>query len=282
MIDCGYLIIAKTSESVDYLACARVLAKSLRLYHPQAHITLATDGAETDPVFDLVRGFHYDVDPANPFAADWQAYWVSPYHETIKLEADMIITAPIDHWWQYLQLRDVVVANGCYDFRGDLATSRKYRKIFDANDLPDLYNGITYWRKTRLSQDFFSLCSFIFANWAEFSKNLTLGAQDTGTTDLVYACAAKILGVENFILPGSYPRFTHMKPAINRLRSDDWTEELVWEIGKDYVRINTIAQQYPLHYHIKHFAKTVEPIYDSLLGRSSTAGASTGAASAAV
>ena len=268
MIDRGYLIIAKTSDTVDYLACARVLAKSLKLYHPKAHVTLVTDGVEADPIFDIVRAFEYGVDPNNPYAADWQAYWCSPYHETIKLEADMVITAPVDHWWHYLRNRELVIAQGCLDFRGQVATSRKYRQIFDANNLPDVYNGITYWRKSTLAQDFFSMCSYLFATWNEFSKELKYGSTDTGSTDLIYACAAKILGVELTTLPGSYPRFVHMKPAINGTAQEDWTTELVWEVGKDFFRINTIAQQYPLHYQVKEFAHTLEPIYDNLLGSS--------------
>ena len=275
MIDRGYLIIAKTSDTVDYLACARVLAKSLKLFHPTAHITLVTDGVEADRVFDIVKPFYYPVDElANPHAADWQAYWCSPYHETIKLEADIIITAPIEHWWTHFRQRELVIATRCYDFRGQRAASRKYRQVFDANHLPDTYNGITYWRRTPLAQEFFSLCSYLFAMWHEFSKSLTLGQQDPGTTDLIYACAAEILGREKTTLPNNAVGFVHMKPAINQLAQEDWTRELVWEIGRDFVRINTLAQQYPLHYYIKSFAKEVEPIYDQLLGRSS---ASTGA-----
>ena len=53
--------------------------------------------------------------------------------------------------------------------------------------------------------------------------------------------------------------------TINGIHDVDWTKQLVWEINRDDVRINTIVQQYPIHYHIKEFANKIEPIYDKLL-----------------
>jgi hypothetical protein len=265
MLDKGYLIIANQSPEVDYLCCARVLAKSIRLYHPTADITLASNDAEPSLVFDRVVPLPHPMIADNPFSYDWQSYEVSPYHETIKLEADMVITQPIDHWWTLLRKREMVVSTGCYDFRGKLATSRHYRRIFDENGLPDAYNAITYWRKSQLAQDFFRLCSFLYAAWPQVATTLRFAKSDTGSTDLVYAVACRLLGVERTTLPATYPKIVHMKQAINRLQTQDWTKELIWEIERDNFRINTIAQRHPVHYHIKDFAKTLEPLYDQFL-----------------
>jgi len=41
--DRGYLIVAGTSDSVDYITCAETLVKSLKYWHPDAQVCLVTD-----------------------------------------------------------------------------------------------------------------------------------------------------------------------------------------------------------------------------------------------
>jgi hypothetical protein len=75
-------------------------------------------------------------------------------------------------------------------------------------------------------------------------------ADDQPSTDVVYAMAAKIMGPERVTLPaGVGPSIVHMKRGINPIKTDDWTQELIWET--DPFRINTIAQQGFVHYHKK-------------------------------
>ena len=138
----GYLIPAIDSESVDYLRCARQLAKSIRQWHPDANISIISVKRCDDPVFDHVIPLPYG--DLGGFANDWQCFAASPYRQTIKLEADMICCSPIDHWWTLFEQRDVVVSQGARTFYDEPAESRYYRKIFDQNNLPDVYNAITY------------------------------------------------------------------------------------------------------------------------------------------
>lgn len=185
------------------------------------------------------------------YANDWQCWWVSPYRETIKLEADMLLTSPIDHWWTMLRHRDVVISTGCNDFYGNRASSRFYRRTIDHNNLPDVYNAITYWRLSSTAKEFFQLTRDIFSQWNEF-KTLIKLPPDEPDTDLVYALAAEIMGSEKVTLPDTtYPRITHMKKRIIGCRTDDWTDEIVAELLSDCVRINTVNQWGMLHYHVK-------------------------------
>ena len=183
---------------------------------------------------------------------DWQMFRVSPYRQTIKLEADMIAAGPVDHWWTLFELRDVVVSQGCRTFRNDISQSRYYRKCFDDNNLPDVYNAITYWRLSKTAQEFFELVRSIFENYTEFKKLLKF-PEDVASTDLVYAMAAQIMGPEQVTLPtGLGPTIVHMKQHINALHCRDWTQELIWE--NDPFRINTIAQRGFVHYHQKEWS----------------------------
>ena len=62
-------------------------------------------------------------------------------------------------------------------------------------------------------------------------------------------------GIENTTLP-NFNSFSmiHMKQFINGLKTNDWTNELIYEIDKKFLRINTFTQLYPFHYHIKPFS----------------------------
>ena len=235
------------TDTVDYLACAARLARSIKHWHPHANIAVVTVKRCSDPVFDHVIPLpHGDL---GGYTNDWQAFYASPYRETIKLEADMVAASPIDHWWTLFERRDVVVSRGCRDYYDRDSTCRRYRKIFDDNNLPDLYNAITYWRMSKTAQEFWQWVRRIFSHWNEY-KNLLKFPDESPSTDVVYAMAAQIMGEEKISLPaGIGPKIVHMKKHIIETRTDDWTDELVWE--NDPLRIQTVAQWGLVHYHIK-------------------------------
>ena len=243
----GYLIPAIDTDTVDYLSCAIQLAESIRRWHPTANIAVISTKRCSDPVFDYVIPLPYG--DQGGWANDWQCFYASPYRQTIKLEADMIATSPVDHWWSLFEHQDVVISQGARTFYDQPAESRFYRKVFDQNNLPDVYNAITYWRISKTAQDFFQLVKNIFEHWNNYKKLLKF-AEDTPSTDVVYAMAAQIMGPEQVTLPmGFGPTIAHMKRHINPIQTDDWTQELIWE--SDPVRINTVAQWGLLHYHRK-------------------------------
>ena len=244
----GYLIVAVNSDTVDYLDCARTLAKTIRYWDPSARICLVTDCAYTEPLYDHHRQI---VPDANPYANDAQLFRLTPFRETIKLEADMFIVSPIDHWWDQFRHRDVVISTGCRDWQGRVSTARHYRRVFDANNLPDVYNAITYWRRSETAQEFFSWVRDIFAHWSEFKKLLKF-PDEVPSTDLVYAMAAEIVGRDRVTLPWStYPKITHMKQHIAGTANERWTEDLVWEYSDCRLRIQTVPQTGAFHYNVK-------------------------------
>lgn len=231
----GYLIPAVGAQ---YEQCAQRLRDSILRWHPTANVTIVTQ--------DMLP--HGDL---GGWANDWQMFSVSPYRQTIKLEADMIAAGPIDHWWSLFELRDVVVSLGARTFYDQPAQSRFYRKTFDQNHLPDTYNAITYWRLSATAREFFSLVRNIFQHWSTYQRLLKFPDPEP-STDLVYAMVAVIMGPEQVTLPaGLGPTIVHMKRHINPIQTNDWTQELIWET--DPVRINTVAQWGLVHYHIKEW-----------------------------
>lgn len=246
----GYLIAAWNSPTVDYISCARSLTKTLKHWHPDARVCLVTDADITDPLFDHVRVITR-VNLNNPYADDWQVFYQSPFRETIKLEADMWITSSIDHWWNLFRKRDLVISTGCRDWQDRPSTARNYRRVFDANNLPNVYNAITYWRLSHTAKEFFDLVRNIFEHWTEYRKLLKF-PDEVPSTDLVYAVAAQIIGPELITLPfATYPKIIHMKRHHAGTQTEDWTKELIWEWDQGNLRIQTVAQSGAFHYHVK-------------------------------
>jgi len=255
--DRGYVIPAFNTADVDYVECARTLAKSIHYQHPDVKICLITSSDVTDSVFDYVQV----VDDLGGYLNDYQAYAHSPFHETIKLEADTLITGEFDHWWTLFRNYDVWVSTGCRNYRNDTTTSRQYRKILDANQLPDVYNAITYWRTSMLAKNFFNTVNTLMNNWASVQNSLVYAKDEPINTDLAYAVAIEFIGREQFT-SNNGPRITHMKSAINELTANDWNKQLVWEIVKGQTRINGYSQSGVLHYHVKELAQKFGASYE--------------------
>jgi hypothetical protein len=252
----GYLIPAVNTDDVDYIECARQLANSIKSWHPTAEICLLTNQHYTDSVFDFVKVLPYGDQSNNKhwkLSNDWQCFAASPFRQTIKLEADMIAASSIDHWWTLFEKRDVVISQGCRDFYNRVSDCRYYRKLFDANHLPDVYNAVTYWRVSSFAQQFFRHVKDIFENWNSY-KTLLKFPDEEPTTDVVYAMVAVIMGEELCTLPTDLgPKIVHMKKHVIPTITSDWTQELVWENTNPGLRINTVAQWGLVHYHNKHW-----------------------------
>ncbi len=258
----GFMTIAQNTADVDYLRLAYVQAMSIKLTMPGSLYAVAVDKHTLEQVTEQHRRvFDYVITIDNDLARDetwklsneWQSFYLTPFKETIKLESDIVFTRSIAHWWAAFRLKNVVLSTGCRDYQQQLSTSREYRKLFDDNELPDTYNGLMYFRYTREATQFFKLAEQIFRNWAHLRDNVLLNCRDDNpTTDVVYALAAKIMGVEDCTLPSiNFINFVHMKPAINKWTSTPWPELVMCETDLPMVRIANTNQYHPIHYHEK-------------------------------
>lgn len=257
----GFVIVAQNTTKVDYVKCAAALAKSIKQFMPSESVTLVTmDIVISDYAiyFDHIVELPYgDLEPDSNWKLvnDWQVYDATPYEYTIKLEADMIIPKNISYWWDVLKDRDVVVSTKIRDFKQEISSVRAYRKFIDDNNLPDCYNSITYFKKSELAEKFYTIVRDVFDNWSQYRNTLKCKLDEPVTTDWAYAIACHILGDTITTMPSfNDMSMIHMKQFINNLPTDDWTDTLIYEVANDHIRINTIPQIYPFHYHKKTFA----------------------------
>lgn len=246
----GFVIMAQNTEKTDYVKCAEALEKSIKRVMPDASVTIVT--TDMLPYGDMAPDSDWKL------ANDWQVYEASPYDETIKLEADMFIPRSIDHWWEILSKQDVVVCDKIRNYKGDISDVRVYRKFIDDNNLPDVYNAITYFKKSETAEQFFKIVRDVFENWDSYKEILMCKPSEEVTTDWAYALACHIVGVEKTTLPKfNELSMTHMKQFICGTTTEDWTDTLVYEVLPDVLRVHTYAQQYPFHYHSKSFADKI-------------------------
>lgn len=270
----GFLTIAANTDDTDYLRLAYLQALNIKATQKIKSFAVIVDKKTSDEIQDFHKEvFDYIIEvpesTTGPFGLEAQAFWQTPFKETIKLESDLLIPCSIDHWWNAFRLRDIVLSAGCKDYKLQLSGTRKYRKLFDNNSLPNLYNGLMYFRFSQTATNFFKTATNIFNNWDEVKQVLT-GCDDLfPTTDVVYALAARIIGEELCSIPTlDFINFVHMKPAVNCYdESLNFTDVFVTEFNDGLIRINNINQYHPIHYNLKNFpTEAMFEYYRSMAG----------------
>jgi hypothetical protein len=262
----GFLTFAQNTDTVDYLQLAYLQALNIKATQSNNLVAVVVDQTTKELVNDSHRDvFDYIIDlpvdhnePSSNWklANEYQAFWLTPFKETIKLESDLLFTRSIDHWWTAFRLKNICLSTGCRDYRGRLSMSRKYRQVFDDNRLPDVYNGLMYFRFSQEAHKFFTVAQEVQNNWTDIQNNLKNCHEEIPSTDLLYAIAALLLGPEICTAPSlNFINFVHMKPAINGFSETlSFQDAFVTEFDSGMIRINNINQYHPLHYYDKTFA----------------------------
>ena len=260
----GFVTFAQNTDTVDYLKLAYVQAMNIKLTQKINKCAVIVDKQTAALVTDKHRQvFDYIIELTDDysteqhrFANEWQVFHLTPFKETIKLESDLLFTRSIDHWWDAFRLRDVMLSTGCKNYLGETGKDRRYRKFFDDNDLPDVYNGLMYFRYSHHAATFFAKAKEVFENWQSL-KDLVLKncREESPSTDVLYAITSLLTDPTLSALPSAdFINFTHMKPGINGWPdATAWNESVLAERSHDVIRVNHINQYSPVHYFVKEY-----------------------------
>ena len=278
----GFVTFAQNTDTVDYLELAYIQALNVKATQKNNRYAVIVDAATKEKVNDdHHRVFDYVIDhpvdhneptSTRKFANEWQVFRLTPFKETIKLESDLLFTRSIDHWWTAFRLKNVCLSTGCKNYLGINSTVRRYREMFDANRLPDVYNGLMYFRFSQEAKHFFDAAQYIQLNWQYVQAGLKKCIEDRPSTDVLYALAAVMVGPDLVTMPSmDFLNFAHLKPAINGLlESESVTDAYLTEFDQGMIRINNINQLSPVHYYKKDFVTTeMREWYESRVIRSS-------------
>ena len=268
----GFFTIA---QGEAYIRMAYALALSLKISQPPelSKLSIGVTKEEMnsiDPkylkVFDQVIEIPWDDAAKNSdwkLENEWKVIHMSPYLETIKLDADMLFLTDISSWWEYLNMSEGVFATDVYSYRNNKVESDYYRKVFTDNDLPNIYTAFFYFKKTPANFELFKWAQFIYDNWEKCFYEL-LGPEYRPkfvSTDVVFALAAKITNYTdlNNFPDTDMPTFIHMKSQLqgwsdDQFMQEDWTKMLPSYFNRDCeLKIGNFIQQKPIHYHVKGF-----------------------------
>lgn len=272
----GYICVAQNNaeSKIDYVRMAYGLALSLKKTQSEIkNLSIVTDAKNIPEKYQ--KAFDHIIPIVNDRTEneDWKLhnivdlYDYTPYDETVMLDSDMLFLSDISHWWDKLSEKDIWFTTNTKTYKGTKApTDTIYRQEFIKNKLPSVYNAFFYFKKSDTAENLFNMMKLICTNWDEFcDKYLSILKPKVFSTDVAFGLAVKLLGlVEQSILPElSFPYFTHMKTHNQGWKLDglnaveDWTtyanvsfDDFNGSLG---IKIGTVRQFGPLHYHVKNF-----------------------------
>lgn len=271
----GYVILVQNNKDVDYIRMAAYLATSIK----QTQKNITSVSIITDDVISVEKSYSNLFDniieiPWQDAAQDsvwkvenrWKIYHVSPYEQTVILDADMLFLNDISHWWDHLEKNfDVCVTSQVKTYRNEIVTNDFYRKAFTFNSLPNSYTAFVYFKKNDFAKNFWKLVEIISKNWQEYyGKFLKEYKPEFLSMDVVFALAIKILDIEEQVTSTlDYPTFVHMKSHIQNWQSsqDDWMNMVSVDLDKDLnLVIGNHFQTDIFHYTEKKFTKKLEEL----------------------
>jgi len=266
----GYLVIAQNNSTHDYVRMAYALALSIASTQTKVRrMSIAVDKNTIVPdkyrvMFEHVIDIPFDDDALlSEWKIDnkWKYYHITPYDHTVILDCDMLFTKDVGHWWDYLLTRDITACCNVKTFRNETVKDLTYRNTFLSNNLPNVYTAFFHFNKNDdLVYEYFKLVEAIFRNYDTFKEDfLNPPRQSILSADVVYAMAAKIMGIEDELCNQhiEYPTFVHMKSQIQNFEKQ-FTEQWTNHIGNYFssngeIKVGNYIQQLPFHYHDKSF-----------------------------
>lgn len=263
----GYLILSQSTKKDNYTRLAYALALSIRnSQSTESNVALATTDVNLPDkyleVFDHVIDIPW-TDQAEyskwKIENKWKYYYMSPFDETIILDADMLFPTDISHWWDTLSKKDIWITDKPRTFRGEVITSNRYRQSFVSNKLPNVHTAFMYFKKSEIAAELFKMVELIFENWERFFYNYMDETRPKYLSgDVAYALAIKILGIEKECFGNSdlVPSFVHMKSFLQnvdeKFLTDDWTQHFPTYFAEDGTfKVGNYQQTLPFHYQTK-------------------------------
>jgi hypothetical protein len=189
-----------------------------------------------------------------------QLYDVSPYDETVTLDADMLFFEDVSDWWNQMSSSDLVATASVLDYRGRIIEHNPLRESFYVHGLPDIHNGFFYFKKCTKARRLFATIGEYAADWAA-TCDRHFGTLDVHySSDCALALATQSLGLERECTPprlGGIPHFIHMKTCMQGwpgATDRDWRKYVSHSFADDLsLTIGGYAIRKPFHYHLRDF-----------------------------
>jgi len=253
----GHVIFAQNS-SINYVRQAYALALSIKKYNTINNVCLITNDSiplEYISAFDHIVKIPWgDMSKDKEWKIEnrWKIIYCTPFSKNLVYDADMILLNSNDHYWYHLEDYEIALTETVRNYKGNKIISKDnpYRKVFYNNDLPDIYFGLHYFKKSPLSFSFYKFLEHMIKEWPLFSKEFTkFNTQKNPSLDVASAMALKF---GNFYRKNNLLSFIHMKPLVQEWTStsvDKWQDHVVYNWSDDLsLKIGNYNQSGLLHY----------------------------------
>lgn len=255
-MDRGYVWFALNNSTTDYIALSRTLAKSIKEVNRHNKVCVITDKPLEDELFDFVKVLKEDDSAGQEWKLnnEYKVFALTPFTHTIKLEADMLFTQNTDWWWNFLWQHDQVFSYNCRNYQDRVIVSSFYRKLFERNRLPDVYNGLHYFRRSVKAKQFYDICETIIKDWKTVKEKVLVNCHDEQpTTDVVYALANKIQDpLQNGKIDYEWFKFMHNKQHINGIGQQFDNDNFLYPLKVGHrLYMGGYRQSRIVHYHNK-------------------------------
>lgn len=277
----NFTMLAQNSN-FDYVRQACLAAMSIKLSNPGSSVCLITNDPVPskykqvfDHIVDIPWGDHAEEEEWK-VSNRWKIYHAIPYKETVVIDTDMIILDDITSWFDFLQNYDLYYTSRVFTYRGEeIPTNSFYRKHFYYNNLPSLYSGFHYFKKSDTAHEFYKLLESITNNWQVFYKQVSNNLKHLPhpTMDLTASIASVIMDNVDYITNTKVknPSFIHMKPKIQNWNDNfsyRWQDRVgVYLDDECKLKIGNYQQNGIFHYTEKDFVtKDILKKYETKLG----------------
>lgn len=269
----GYLILAVGDE---YLTQACLCAMSIKNSQKLNNVSIATNSVvpkKYRSLFDKIIDIPWIEEQRYAVEHRWKLYHITPYDETVVLDSDMLFLTDVSHYWDLLNNYDLYFTSKVETYRYQTSTSDYYRQAFTINDLPSVYFGYHYFKKSDLALEFYKFLELITYNWELFyGKFVPKKYPKQPSMDITASIAIKIMGIQDQILNPklSIPTFVHMKPKVQNWRNEshNWQDRIPYFVtdNKD-LYVGNFKQHGIFHYTENHFVTQdlIEKFEESVL-----------------
>lgn len=215
----GFVIFADGDE---YVRQAYLCAMSIRSTNNEYPVSIITSNEVPDTyqwIFDKIIDIPWYEKTDTRFKTEhrWKIYHATPYEETVVLDSDVLVLQNLDYMWRFLSNYELYYPTRVFTYRKEPITSDYYRKAFTANNLPNVYNTLHYFKKCDKAKEFYSWIELISNNWELFYGNFCKDFYPKEPSmDVTCAIASKIMDIDTEItnLRQDLPVIVHMKPKI--------------------------------------------------------------------
>jgi hypothetical protein len=252
----GFLIYA---EGHEYLEQAYLCALSLKASNnefPVSVVTNETVEQKHKDIFDKIVNIPWYTSSKTQLKTEnrWKLYHASPYNETIVLDSDIIVLQNLDYFWHFLKNYNLYYPTTVFTYRKEKVTADYYRKAFTANNLPNFYNCVHYFKKTDWTKNFFHWVETITNNWELFyGQFCSQYYPEEPSMDVTTAIASKILDCNYEISNKKHhtPQIVHMKTHIQnwRVPKNRWQSKVGVYLNEELqLKIGNHRQDTIVHY----------------------------------